>query len=154
MTRVDCRFALSGFQLDSPWGEDDQFFLLLWGEGMSLEFNDLEADALGYLIDEIEQGLRTSEKYRKAADIDELLYQPPPSSPLRLCVVFESVGGLQALYQPADKLWEMVFDDMAEDGGQAHVMMSSRQVFSLLAKLKEAVQKGETGEIFEGGENQ
>lgn len=136
MTRVDCTFYLTDFQLDSPWGEDDVFFLLLWGETMALEFYDLDVDALGYLISEIESGMRLSEQERGKLEAEELLYQPPEPTPNKLRFVFDGLGSLQALYQPPDRLWQMVFED--NEGSQAHVMMSTRQVKSLLEKLKNA----------------
>ncbi len=137
MTHVDCTFHLNDFQLDSPWGEDDVFFLLLWGEGMALEFWKLGVDDLSYLISEIEDGMRLSEEERKEREVDELLYQPPEPAPNKLRFCFDGLGSLQALYQPPDRLWQMVFED-SEDSSQAHVMMSTQQVRALLEKLKDA----------------
>lgn len=139
MTRVDCTFHLTDFQVDSPWGEEEIFFITLYGEGMALEFPDLEADALQYLIGEIESGMTTSEHDRQEHEIEELLYKPPESMPVKLQFVFSGVGSLQALYQPPDHLWEMVFDDIDEENSQAHIMMSTQQVRSLLEKLKHAL---------------
>jgi len=137
MARVDCTFYLTDFQLDSPWGEDDVFFLLLWGETMALELYDLDVDALGQLISEIESGMRLSEQERQEREVEELLYQPPEPAPNKLRFVFDGLGSLQALYQPPDHLWQMIFEDI-KDGSQAHVMMSTRQVRSLLERLKNA----------------
>ena len=142
MTRVDCTFHLTDFQLDSPWGEDDVFILLLWGETMALEFYGLDVDALGYLISEIEDGMRLSEEERREHEVEELLYQPPEPAPNKLRFVFGGLGSLQALYQPPDRLWQMVFED-TEDGSQAHVMMSTRQVSYLLERLKNATSRQE-----------
>lgn len=143
MSHIDCTFHLNNFQLDSPWGEDNVFFLLLWGEGMALEFWKLDVDDLDYLISEIVDGMRLSEEERKQHEVEELLYQPsePATNKLRFC--FDGLGSLQALYQSPDCLWQMVFED-SEDASQAHVMMSTRQVLTLLEKLKEKV--GEAGE--------
>jgi hypothetical protein len=148
MSHVDCTFHLNNFQLDSPWGEDDVFFLILWGEGMSLELYDLDVDVLGYLISEIESGMRLSEKGRREHEVDEPVYQPPEPVPNRLRFCFDSLLSLQALYQPGDRLWQMVFED-GDDGSQAHVMMSTQQVSSLLERLKETVAEGLT----QGGDN-
>ena len=141
MSHIDCTFHLNNFQLDSPWGEDNVIFLLLWGEGMALELYDLDVDALGYLISEIESGMRLSEEERREREVDELLYQPPEPAPNKLRFVFDGLGSLQALYQPPDRLWQMVFED-GEDGSQAHVMMSTQQVSSLLERLKEKLRSG------------
>jgi len=138
MTRVDCTFYLTDFGLDSPWGEDDVFFLTFWGEGMGLEFPGLEVDALNYLITEIEDGMRLSEQERQEHEFDELLYQPPEPVPVKLVFVFDGIGCLQALYQAPDRQWEMVFDDINEESSQAHIMMSTQQVRSLLERLKHA----------------
>ena len=135
MSHVDCTFHLVDFQLDCPWGEDDVFFLFLWGEGMALEFWELDADALEYLITEIEDGMQRSEEERKKCKVEDLMYQPPEPMPNRLRFVFDGVGSLQSLYQPPDCLWQMIFEDI-EDGTQAHVMMSTQQVASLLERLK------------------
>ncbi len=140
MSHIDCTFHLNSFQLDSPWGEDDVFFLLLWGEGMALEFWKLDVDALDYLISEIEDGMRLSEEERKQHEVDELLYQPPEPAPNKLRFGFDGLRSLQALYQPPDHLWQMVFED-SEDASQAYVMMSTPQVLTLLEKLKEKVEE-------------
>ena len=142
MTRIDCTFHLTDFQLDSPWGEDDTFFLLLWGEGIALEMWDLGADDLEYLISEIEDGMQRSEEERREREVDELLYQPPQPSPNNLRFVFTGLGNLQALYQPPDRLWEMIFEEPPDaEGAQAHVMMSTQQVKSLLQKLKNEIKR-------------
>ncbi len=149
MAHIDCTFHMADFQLDSPWGEDDAFFLLLWGEGIALEFWELDVDALDYLISEIEDGMRLSEEKRREREVDELLYQPPQPAPNNLRFVFDGLGGLQALYQPSDRLWEMIFED-SEDNSRAHVMMTTQQVRALLKKLKDVASEqgkttGETG---------
>lgn len=140
MSHIDCTFHLNNFQIDSLWGEDDVFFLSLWGECMSLELA-LGVGALGYLISEIEDGIRLSETERKSHELEELLYQPPGPAPNKLRFCFDELGSLQALYQPPDHLWQMVFED-SEDGSRAHVMMSTQQVSSLLEGLKEKLRSG------------
>lgn len=136
MAHIDCTFHLTDAQLDSPWGEDDTYFLILRGQTMDLELQGLDMDDLNHIIDEIENGMRLSGEERKQHEVEELLYQPPPLAPINLSFCFDGLGGLQTLYQPPDHLWEMVFDD-GEDESQAHVMMSTRQVESLLKSLKE-----------------
>lgn len=135
MAHIDCTFALSDFTCESPWGQDGMTILILSGEGMALELFSLELDAVNYLIEEIQGGLSLSEKERRGLEFEELLYKIPEQEPNKLRFVFAGVGGLQALYQPPDKLWQMVFDDL-DDDSQVHVMMSTHQVESLLTALK------------------
>ncbi len=142
MVHVDFTFHLNDFQLDSPWGEDDTFYLLLWGEGMALELRSLVVEDLIYLISEIEAGMRLSERERRERELDELLYRPPEPVPNRLRFWFDRLGSLQALYQPPDRLWQMIFED-GEGDSQAHVMMSTQQVSTLLERLKKMAEGGE-----------
>jgi len=137
VTRIDCTFYLRDFQL-GPSLEEGVFSLIFWGEGLSLELDNLFSEDLYYLISEIEDGMRLSEGERREHEFDELLYQLPEPVPNRLRFCFGELCSLQALYQPPDRLWQMVFED-DEDGSQAHVMMSTQQVSSLLERLKEKV---------------
>ena len=139
MATIDCTFHMTDFQLDSPWGEDDVYLLILWGEGMALELR-LDMDKLNYIISEIESGMRLSEEDRKQHEVEELLYQPPAARPNNLRFHFYELGNLQALYQAPDHLWEMVFED-DEDESQCDIMMSTLQVKSLLKSLEEEVIK-------------
>ena len=145
MSHIECIFQMTDFQLDSVIGEDDHFFLNMWGESIALELDALSREDLDFLLGEIEAGLRLSEKEVQECRVEELLYQPPAPVPLKLIFHF-GLGGLQALYQPPDHLWEMVFDDDAEDGlgSQGHVMMSTAQVESFLRRLKEAGARAES----------
>jgi hypothetical protein len=144
MPRINCFFHLTDFQLDSPWGEDEVFFLNFWGESMALELDGLDGDALLYLIWEIEESLQRNEVAVKRGEIEELFCQPPAPTPMKLSFRFDQLGSLQALYQPSDHLWEMIFEDM-EDGSQAVVMMSTAQVKSLLERLKRAAEPFDRG---------
>jgi len=145
MTTIDCTFQMNDFQLDSVIGEEDEenpYFLVFWGEGMALELRHLEIERLGYIVDEIENSMQRTEDDRKQHQAEELLYEPPEPRPNNLRFVFYDLANLQALYQPPDALWQMVFED-DEDESQCHVMMSTRQVESLLKRLKEVVDNGD-----------
>lgn len=138
MAHIDCTFHLNDFQLEGDRGED-LYFLFLWGDGMSLELG-LGADDLDYLIKEIEDMMERTAEERRQHEAEELLYQPPDPAPNNLRFCFDELGGLQALYQAPDHLWQMVFED-SEDNSQCHVMMATRQVESLLKRLREEIVK-------------
>ena len=143
MTTIDCTFHMTDFQLDSIIGEEDEegrYFLIFWGEGMALELRHLDVENLNYIISEIEDSMQRSEEDRKQHQVEELLYKPPEPRPNNLRFVFCDLANLQALYQPPDALWQMVFEDDVDES-QCDVMMSTQQVESLLESLKKEVAK-------------
>lgn len=137
MSHVDCTFHANRFQLG--W-DGVAFFLVISGEGMALELHCLAPEDLDYLADEIDEGMYRSERERKAREFDELLYRPPEPTPNRLRFCFDGLGSLQALYQPPDRLWDMVFED-GEDGSQAVVIMSTQQVSALRETLRGKIEE-------------
>lgn len=143
MTTIDSTFHMTDFQLDSIIGEEDEegrYFLIFWGEGIALELRHLDIKNLDHIILEIEDSMQRTEEDRKEHQVEELLYQAPEPRPNNLRFVFCDLANLQALYQPPDALWQMVFEDDVDES-QCHVMMSTRQVESLLQTLKEKVSK-------------
>ncbi|MFW6112443.1 MAG: hypothetical protein ACOC6S_02615 [Chloroflexota bacterium] len=138
MTHLDCTFHMRQFQLDPIVGEEDVYFLNLWGEGMALDLPELSMEDLVYVADEIRDAMERTEQERRQYEVDELLYQMPEPAPNRMRFRIDRLSTLQALYQPSERLWQMAFEDN-EDASQVHVLMSSLQVEALLNALDNTI---------------